>query len=171
MIRKNSSIETTGNQFALSSARLFRSPEILRVCLVFAATLTVLTPLSSHSVVVVCGAGYGAPCIQHRDPPRCTDSGDGTCPNCPPGGGAGGGAGGGGGGAGGGGCSGCKLVWGMPQYWVSEPLLQLRLEDEPLGNYAPGLGPRPDYRLSYRNRGAPPEENSYFSFGTNWSCS
>jgi len=60
---------------------------------------------------------------------------------------------------------------GVPVHWVSEPNLQLRLEDEPLRSYAPGLGPRPLYRLSYRNRGAPPEENGYFSFGINWSCS
>jgi hypothetical protein len=39
-------------------------------------------------------------------------------------------------------------------FWVSEPNLQLRLEDEPLGSYATGLGPRALYQLFYRNRGA-----------------
>src|SRR5215470_10915811 len=60
---------------------------------------------------------------------------------------------------------------GVPQYWVTQPNIQLRLEDEPLVSYVPGLGPRPVCHLSYRNRGAPPEDSAYFSFGPNWSCS
>ena len=59
----------------------------------------------------------------------------------------------------------------MPYFWISEPQLQLRLQDFPLGTYSPGLGPSPVYSLSYRNKGSTPEDTNYFSFGTNWSCS
>src|SRR5262245_19107776 len=69
----------------------------------------------------------------------------------------------------GGGCSGCSAV-GMPQYWVSEPYLNLRMEDIPLG-YRPAIGPPVSFHLSYRQRGVVPEENSYFSIGTKWTCS
>src|SRR5262245_57998973 len=45
---------------------------------------------------------------------------------------------------------------GMPQWWVQEPTINLRLEDEPLG-YTPALGPRVSFGLSYRQRGVVPE--------------
>jgi len=134
---------------------------------------------SGRALAEICpGYTYWGMCAQPLDPPPCT-----TCP-CPPGaggagGGGGGGAGGGGGGGGGGGApgaagcggAGCQTRFGMPDFWVSEPALQLRLKDAPLGSYMPGLGPQPEYELSYRHRGGTPEEDAYFSFGTNWSCS
>ena len=55
-------------------------------------------------------------------------------------------------------------------WWVSEPYINLRLEDEPLG-YQPALGPRVAFHLSYRQRGPAPEDPAVFGVGTNWSCS
>ena len=57
----------------------------------------------------------------------------------------------------------------MPAWWVSEPNINLRLEDEPLG-YQPALGPRVACRLSYRQRGVLPEDPAVFGVGPNWSC-
>jgi len=60
----------------------------------------------------------------------------------------------------------------MPFFWVSESAQNLRLEDEPFGSgYSPATGPKPVFHLSYRQTGETPEESSYFSVGTNWSCS
>jgi YD repeat-containing protein len=58
----------------------------------------------------------------------------------------------------------------MPTYWVSEPYINLRLEDEPLG-YNPARGNRISFHLSYRQRGAIHEDPAIFSVGPNWSCS
>jgi RHS repeat-associated protein len=59
---------------------------------------------------------------------------------------------------------------GVPGFWVSEPYINLRLEDEPLG-YNPGLGGRVSFHLSYRQRGAVAVDPNIFSAGPNWSCS
>jgi len=67
----------------------------------------------------------------------------------------------------------------MPVWWVSEPLLNLRIEDEPLG-YQPSRGNRVAFRISYRQRGYPSIASTYattplppeiFGLGPNWSCS
>src|SRR6266705_2694303 len=139
-----------------------------RWCVLFAAVLFFVSSRTAQGGFCSPPYTYYTSCGQQNDPPPCV-----TC-RCPPGGGAGGGGAGGGGG----GCPSCFgqtlsdfALPGMPYAWVSEPLLQLRLEDQPLGSYNPGLGPAPIYQLSYRNKGALPEEDIYFSFGTNWSCS
>jgi len=59
----------------------------------------------------------------------------------------------------------------MAQYWIADESLSLRIADAPLGSYSPALGPKPAFQLVYRQRGEIPEESSYFSVGTNWSCS
>ena len=53
---------------------------------------------------------------------------------------------------------------GMPQWWIQEPTVNLRLEDEPLG-YNPALGPRVAFDLSYRQRGAVTEDPAIFGVG------
>jgi RHS repeat-associated protein len=58
---------------------------------------------------------------------------------------------------------------GMPQWWISTPFINMRLEDEPLG-YDPAIGPRISFGLSYRQRGSVPEDPNVFGVGTNWSC-
>ena len=58
----------------------------------------------------------------------------------------------------------------MPVWWVSEPYINLRLEDEPLG-YQPSRGARVAFHLSYQQRGALPYDPASFSVGPNWSCS
>jgi len=60
----------------------------------------------------------------------------------------------------------------MPYWWVSEPRINLRLEDRPLG-YQPALGPKVDFHASYRQRGSYPhdDDDGVFSLGPDWSCS
>ena len=58
----------------------------------------------------------------------------------------------------------------MPRWWVSEPYISVRLEDEPLG-YTPALGPKVTFHISYRQRGALPDDPAIFGVGPNWSCS
>ena len=41
----------------------------------------------------------------------------------------------------------------MPYYWISEKLINLHLEDEPLG-YTPARGLPVKFHLSYRQRGS-----------------
>ncbi len=102
----------------------------------------------------------GSPvCPDFGDPPPCPD----CCPR--PGGGPGPAPSNG---PSGGGCGGCAA--GMPIWWVSEPYINLRLEDEPLG-YNPSHGPRVSFTLSYRQRGVVKEEPEIFGVGTNWSVS
>jgi YD repeat-containing protein len=111
-----------------------------------------------------CGSA-GFLCADQGDPPPCP-----TCP-CPPGSGGAASSSGcatcPGGGAGG---SFTKAAVGMASYWVSEPYMSLRLEDEPLG-YEASRGPRVAFHLSYRQRGPAPESLSTFGVGNNWSCS
>src|ERR1041385_3123488 len=128
-----------------------------------------------------------------NDPPPCE-----TCP-CPAGGGPGGGGGGGGGGAGAGGSSGAhnpmdhgnhgggagrtgpggaasdpccdtNCCSGSPIFWISEPQLSVRIEDEPLG-WTPARGPRVSFHLSYRQGQPVSGDPTIFGVGTNWSCS
>jgi hypothetical protein len=58
----------------------------------------------------------------------------------------------------------------MPSYWVSEPYIDLRIEDIPLF-YSPSRGLPIQLRLSYRQRGVVPEDPAVFGVGANWSCS
>jgi RHS repeat-associated protein len=58
----------------------------------------------------------------------------------------------------------------MPVWWVSEPFINLRLEDEPLG-YQPSHGPRVSFHLSYRQRGSMDEDPYIFGIGTGWTSS
>ena len=58
----------------------------------------------------------------------------------------------------------------MPVFWVSEPRLNVRIEDEPLG-YSPAVGKRVSFSLSYRQRGGVDLGPAVFGVGTNWSCS
>jgi RHS repeat-associated protein len=58
----------------------------------------------------------------------------------------------------------------MAAWWVSEPWVNLRIEDEPLG-YRPARGPRVGFHLSYRQNEAVAEYTNIFGLGTNWSCS
>jgi hypothetical protein len=118
-----------------------------------------------------CGWPYYAPgCPDYQDPPACT-----AC-QCPPG--SGGASPNTGApdapGSGGAGCPGrykaAQGSTGMPVWWVSEPYINLRLEDEPLG-YQPPRGPRVACQLSYRQRGALLEDTNVFGVGANWSCS
>ncbi len=113
---------------------------------------------------LVCDIGYVGCCWDNFDPPPCT-----SCP-CPPG------SGGGGGGGGGGGCNNCPAslaaAGGSPEWSVSEPFMNLKLEDRPLGNgYQPSRGPRVSFVLYYRQRGAVTEDPALFGVGKNWSCS
>ncbi len=66
-------------------------------------------------------------------------------------------------------CTSCGAQ-GMPVWWVSEPYINLRLEDEPLG-YQPARGARVSFQLSYRQRGAQTNDPAIFGVGNNWCCS
>jgi len=58
----------------------------------------------------------------------------------------------------------------MAMWWVSEPWLNLRLEDEPLG-YNPARGPRVNFHISYRQNQSVAEYPTIFSTGPAWTCS
>ncbi len=58
----------------------------------------------------------------------------------------------------------------MPTYWVSEPYINLRLEDFPL-SYLPSRGRAVTFHLAYRQRGAVPDDPNVFGVGDNWTCS
>jgi len=66
--------------------------------------------------------------------------------------------------------NGCTSCNGVPIFWVSSPYTSLRLEDVPL-EWNPGTGGRIAFQLSYRQRGAIPEDATIFGLGPNWSCS
>jgi RHS repeat-associated protein len=55
---------------------------------------------------------------------------------------------------------------GMPQWGVSEPFINLWLQDEPLG-YQPAYGPRVSFQLYYRSR---VDSYAACSVGAGWSC-
>jgi hypothetical protein len=63
----------------------------------------------------------------------------------------------------------------MPVWWVSEPRINLRLEDVPL-RYQPPYGPEVVFQLSFRQRGNPNLRNESGAgpilpkVGRNWSC-
>ena len=58
----------------------------------------------------------------------------------------------------------------MPEFWVSSPYINLRVEDVPLW-WNPGAGRAVQFHLSYRQRGFSQELTNVFGVGTNWSCS
>ncbi|HEV2207668.1 MAG TPA: hypothetical protein VG167_02780, partial [Verrucomicrobiae bacterium] len=58
----------------------------------------------------------------------------------------------------------------MPSYWVSEPYVNVRIEDSPLF-YTPARGLPITFHTSYRQRGAIQEDPTIFGLGPNWSCS
>ena len=58
----------------------------------------------------------------------------------------------------------------MVAYWISEPAINVRIEDQPLG-YSAALGGPVIFSLSYRQRGSIPTYPTIFGAGTNWSCS
>ena len=58
----------------------------------------------------------------------------------------------------------------MATWWVSEPQINLRLEDEPLW-YNPAIGPQISFKLSYQSSGALDTDPYVFGVGPNWSCS
>src|SRR5204862_5331776 len=113
------------------------------------------------------------------------------CPGgCAPGTGGDGGGGGGDGGGGGGGnrpvrnpnlpdansfwgndneatCSTCA---GMPVWRVSEPDINLWIEDQPLA-YRPALGPRISLLMGYKQRDEHAGDMGFFNFGSGWDCS
>ena len=60
---------------------------------------------------------------------------------------------------------------GMPVWRVSQPYINLWLEDEPLG-YQPALGPRLSLTLSYNQRDDNPgSDGTLSSFGNKWNAS
>jgi len=59
---------------------------------------------------------------------------------------------------------------GMAQWWISQPYLNLRLEDTPLW-HTPARGEPVRFQVSYRQRGGVLEYPDVFGVGTNWSCS
>ena len=61
-------------------------------------------------------------------------------------------------------------VGGMATYWISEPNINVRIEDQPLA-YSAALGDPVIFSLSYRQRGNVPAYPNIFGVGTNWSCS
>jgi RHS repeat-associated protein len=70
----------------------------------------------------------------------------------------------------------CKICTGLPVWRVSEPNINLWIEDEPFA-YQPAVGPRVSLRLSFKQRnGISPTdsaipEDKVFSFGRNWNSS
>jgi len=141
----------------------------IRVCVALMAIMT--TVILDRAFGASCQYyNYGATCWMLREGPGCggagdDDSGSGYLPD----GAAGMIAGDDPAAFGKSDCSSCSRVnIGMPNYWISEPYLNLRMEDIPLG-YTPAIGPKVFFQISYRQRGVVPEEN-YFSVGTNWSC-
>lgn len=67
-------------------------------------------------------------------------------------------------------CMGKSIFKGVAQWWVSEPAVNLRIEDEP-SSYDPSHGPRVSFSVSYRQRGAIVEDPAIFGVGPGWSCS
>jgi hypothetical protein len=56
----------------------------------------------------------------------------------------------------------------MPYWWVSEPRINVRLEDVPLA-YKPSRGPSVSFHISYRQRGSYPADDDFFGLGEGWS--
>ncbi|HEY5915235.1 MAG TPA: hypothetical protein VJA21_31970, partial [Verrucomicrobiae bacterium] len=115
-------------------------------------------------VLVPRAPGHTGSGSDQSDPPQCGDCG------CPPGGGGPGGNCQGGAGGYSLTCFTRRAAFGVPEWWISEPHVNLRLEDTPLG-YRPARGAPVAFNLSYRQRGAVEEDPNIFGVGTNWSCS
>src|SRR5882672_6417304 len=156
----------------ISSARAHRRTKMNTITKRTGLILTLLLASARALHAYICGTYNASVCPDHNDPPICV-----TCP-CPLASGGGGGGGGGssivrGDGVGdGGGCSGCGAPGGgMASFWISEPFINLRIEDLPLGSYKPARGAPIEFRLSYRQRGVISEDATIFGVGTNWSWS
>ena len=72
------------------------------------------------------------------------------------------------------GCTGCEtsssgVPFGMPEWRISEPYLNLWLQDEPLG-YQPALGPRVSLQVRYRQR-YEAYAKQMGTVGPSWFCS
>jgi len=65
--------------------------------------------------------------------------------------------------------SSCSSCSGMPVWRVSEPYINLWLEDEPIG-YQPPLGPRVSFQLSYKQRLETSLPSNFSSVGQSWVC-
>jgi hypothetical protein len=59
---------------------------------------------------------------------------------------------------------------GMAYYHVSQPYINLKIEDTPI-RWVAARGKAVMFHLSYRQRGAIIEDPAIFGVGTNWSCS
>ena len=66
-------------------------------------------------------------------------------------------------------CCDTNSCCGMATWWISEPEVNLRMEDEPI-SYFPGRGVRVSFHLSYRQRVSIGEDSIIFGVGTNWTC-
>ncbi len=123
-----------------------------------------------------------------RGNPNFLTDGDDQCCECETGGPCPTGPGGGGAGPGGSGPRGkagssivagdgpqaeCSSCSGMPVWRVSEPYINLWLEDEPL-SYQPALGERMALRVTYKQRSENehrPELSLFSNLGQSWHCS
>ena len=68
-------------------------------------------------------------------------------------------------------CPAQSCCGGMPVWSVSEPYVNLWLNDEPLG-YQPALGPRLSFHLAFKQRDSTTGFNAnFFGVGKKWNCS
>src|SRR5215472_13552924 len=138
------------------------------------------TPAALAAIIALLGSEQLTrtnPCPGNRtcpgdpaDPPPCESC---PCPVGPPG--SGGGPAGsasqtGAGGAAANPCCNTNTCCGSAVWWVSEPAVALRIEDEPSA-YSPGRGPRVTFHLSYRQTQSVAEDTNIFCVDTNWTCS
>lgn len=61
-------------------------------------------------------------------------------------------------------------IRGMPQWRISEPYINVWVEDEPLG-YQPARGGRVSFKLAYKQRDQVVRDTNWFSLGVLWNCS
>src|SRR5207245_4343859 len=116
--------------------------------------------------------GYVCPvtCPSQKEPPPCEECDCPPYPPGPPGPGPGPGPQQWGPSPGPPGCSAC-LAPGVPIFWISEPSINIRVEDTPLW-WIPARGSQPiSLKISYRQRGVISEDPTIFGLGQNWSCS
>ena len=64
----------------------------------------------------------------------------------------------------------CSTCGGMPVWRVSEPDINLWIEDQPLA-YRPALGPKISLLLGYKQRDEHAGDMGFFNFGSGWNCS
>jgi hypothetical protein len=68
-------------------------------------------------------------------------------------------------------CGGSAAGHGMAVYHISQPFMNLRIEDFPGVGYLPGIGPAINFKLWYRQRGVVGEQSAIYGVGNNWSFS